>query len=377
MAIPYSFDILQAVIEATPDAIFVKDLEGRYIVVNAAAARFLGRAPDDIIGKHDLELYPEETARRFIADDQQVLASGRALSFEGTATSDTGTQAYLVTKGVYRDKAGRILGIFGISHDMTDLRQAEQALAETREALFRAQKLEAIGHLTGGLAHDFNNILSVILGNLDILRLQLPPNSPTRDLIDAVMRAAVHAQELTGNLLASTRRRRLKPQPHDVNALITHMVRLIARTLPPRVKLTTALQEHPCMALVDATALEAAILNVVLNSRDAMPHGGTVTLRTSCTSVAQRPDTDVDPEPGSYVVIEIEDTGIGMTAEVSERAFEPLFTTKADEGGTGLGLSMVREFARESGGAVLLSSRVEQGTIVKILLPLVATDVSQ
>src|SRR5688500_17374529 len=126
MAIPNTYAILQAVIEATPDAIFVKDLDGRYVLVNGAAARFLGRSPAEVIGKHDLELYPEETARRFIADDRKVLASGEAQSFEGVARSEFGMQAYLVTKGVYRDESGQILGLFGISHDITDLRHAHE-----------------------------------------------------------------------------------------------------------------------------------------------------------------------------------------------------------------------------------------------------------
>src|SRR5713226_3320650 len=119
MAIPNSYDILQAVIEATPDAIFVKDLQGRYVLVNEAVARFLGKSPAEIVGKHDLELYPEETARRFIEDDRYVLSTGKPHAFEGVATSETGTQAYLVTRGVYRDKDGQILGSFGISHDIT------------------------------------------------------------------------------------------------------------------------------------------------------------------------------------------------------------------------------------------------------------------
>src|SRR4030095_4451253 len=138
-------EILQAVIEATPDAIFVKDLQGRYVVVNSAAARFLGKAPSEVVGLNDLELYPEETARRFMDDDRQVLATGQPQAFEGVATGALGTQAYLVTKGVYRDKSGRIAGTFGISHDMTELRQAQESLEHTREALFRSQKMEAVG----------------------------------------------------------------------------------------------------------------------------------------------------------------------------------------------------------------------------------------
>ena len=135
MGIPNSFDILQAVIEATPDAIFVKDLHGRYVLVNAAAARFLRRSPEEIIGRNDFELYPPADARQFVEDDRRVLETGEAQSFEGVATHAEGTQAYLVTKGVYRDPSGNILGLYGISHDITDLRKAHETLEQTREAL--------------------------------------------------------------------------------------------------------------------------------------------------------------------------------------------------------------------------------------------------
>ena len=377
MAIPNSFDILQAVIEATPDAIFVKDLEGRYVVVNGAAARFLGRAPEDIVGKHDLELYPEETARQFIADDQRVLAAGTALSFEGVATSAMGTQAYLVTKGVYRDASGTIQGIFGISHDVTELRHANEALEHTREALFRAQKMEAIGQLTGGLAHDFNNIVAVIVGNLELLRLHSGDDPISGELIDTVLRAANHAQELTSNLLEFARRRQLHPRPIDINDLIAQITRLLGRTLPARIQMMTELHDAARVARVDAAAFEAAVLNVVLNARDAMPHGGEIHVRTYRSDITAEDLTEEDLAPGTYAVVEIADTGAGMTSEVSARAFEPFFTTKAADGGTGLGLSMVHGFARQSGGAVTISSAPGYGTVVKIFLPLAAEAVGQ
>jgi PAS domain S-box-containing protein len=366
VAIPNSFDILQAVIEATPDAIFVKDLEGRYIVVNAAAARFLGRRPEDIIGKDDFELYPEDTARRFVADDQQVLAAGEPRSFEGVASSDTGTQAYLVTKGVYRGENGQIRGIFGISHDITDLRQANETLERTREALFRAQKMEAVGQLTGGLAHDFNNVLAVILGNLELLRMHIKDDAYSRELIETVMRAATHAQDLTGNLLAFARGRQLNPQLIDINALILRMVHLLERTLPSRITLLTDLQAAARTVRVDAAALEAALLNVVLNARDAIPGGGTIWIRTFTSDID--PDEPSDLAAGSYSVVEVEDTGCGMTPEVIAHVFEPFFTTK-DEGGTGLGLSMVQGFAQQCGGTVAIASTPGTGTTVKIFLP--------
>jgi PAS domain S-box-containing protein len=365
--IPNSFDILKAVIAATPDAIFVKDLDGRYVVVNAAAARFLGRTPDEIIGKHDLELYPEDTARRFMADDQEVLATGTAQSFEGVAKGAVGTQAYLVTKGVYRDATGRIAGIFGISHDVTELRQATEALERTREALFRSQKMEAVGQLTGGLAHDFNNVLAVILGNLELLRLHIKNDTYGCELIDTISRAAAHAQELTANLLAFARGRQLNPQPVDINLLIERMVRLLERTLPSRITLTTDLRGDARLARVDAAALEAAILNVVLNARDALPEGGKIFVRSVRTDVTM--DSAVDLAPGRYAVVAVEDTGLGMPPEVMAHVFEPFFTTK-NEGGTGLGLSMVHGFAKQCGGTVTIASTPGRGTVVRIFLPI-------
>src|SRR5712691_8422142 len=189
MDIPNSAYILHAVVEATPDAFFVKDLDGRYILVNEAAARFIGKSPADIIGKHDLELYDEETARQFIEADRHVLATGEPQAFEGVATGEAGTQAYLVTKGVYRDRDGHILGLFGISHDITELRRAHETLEQTREALFRSQKMEAVGQLTGGIAHDFNNILAIILGNVELLRAYLPTDEYADEIIDTILRA--------------------------------------------------------------------------------------------------------------------------------------------------------------------------------------------
>jgi two-component system CheB/CheR fusion protein len=370
MAIPNSFDILQAVIEATPDAIFVKDLDGRYVLVNEAAARFLGRRPADIVGKHDLELYPEETARRFIEDDRQVLASGRAQSFEGVATSALGTQAYLVTKGVYRDTDGQVLGLYGISHDITELRQAQATLEHTRQALFRSQKMEAVGQLTGGIAHDFNNILVVILGNLELLKMRLRDDAHAHELIDPVLRATLRGQELIAQLLAFSRGRQLNPEPVDLNSLVESIVGLLGRTLGSTITITTATSPDAGVALVDAAALEAAIVNIALNARDAMsPHGGTLTIRTQKIDAKGPAATDDDLQPGPYTLLALEDTGCGMAPEIASRVFEPFFTTKSGHGGTGLGLSMVYGFAKQSGGTVTIESAPGCGTIVRLILP--------
>ncbi len=211
-----------------------------------------------------------------------VLANGKPMSFEGVATSQSGTQAYLVTKGVYRDKNGKILGIYGISHDITELRAAQDSLEQTRQALFRSQKMEAVGQLTGGIAHDFNNILMVILGNLELLRMRLPHvDDATTELIDETLRATRHGQDLTGDLLAFSRRRQLNPQPvGDQRAGREHRPPADAHARRQR-PITTAASRDAGVAMVDPAALEAAILNVALNARDAMPDGGTLTIRTS------------------------------------------------------------------------------------------------
>src|SRR5689334_96073 len=370
-SIPNASDILLAVIDATPDAIFVKDLDGRYVLVNQAAARFIARTPEEVIGKNDFELYPEDTARRFVQDDRTVLETGKAMSFEGVASSAQGSQAYLVTKGVCRDKTGKILGIYGISHDITELRSAQDSLEQTRQALFRSQKMEAVGQLTGGIAHDFNNILMVILGNLELLRMKLPHvDDATTELIDETLRATKHGQDLTGDLLAFSRRRQLNPQPVSINALVDNIVRLLTRTLGGSIRINTAASRDAGVAMVDPAALEAAILNVALNARDAMPDGGTLTIRTSKADITQAPRTDDDLPIGQYAMLALQDTGSGMPPDIVSRVFEPFFTTKAAGAGSGLGLSMVYGFAKQSGGSVTIASEVGRGTTVIIYLPL-------
>ena len=376
MSIANSSDILQAVIEATPDAIFVKDLEGRYMLVNDAAARFLGRSPADIVGKKDFELYPEETARQFIEDDRRVLATGLPQAFEGVATGKDGAkQAYLVTKGVYRDADGRILGLFGISHDITELQSANESLAQTREALFRSQKMEAVGQLTGGIAHDFNNILSVILGNVELLRHYLNTkrrrDAQVEEMIDSIIRATLHGKDLTSQLLAFSGRRHLNPKPVDINALVTATIRMLSRTIGSTIDLETYLAPVSPIALVDAATLEAAILNIALNARDAMPHGGVLRISTLRAEITEPPAAADDLAVGAYAVIALEDNGCGMPPDVAARVFEPFFTTKSGAGGTGLGMSMVYGFARQSGGVVTLESEADRGTTVRLFLPIV------
>ena len=231
--------------------------------------------------------------------------------------------------------------------------------------------MEAVGQLTGGIAHDFNNILMVILGNLELLRMKLPDvDDATTELIDETLRATRHGQDLTGDLLAFSRRRQLNPQPVAINALVESVVRMLTRTLGASIKVTTTASRDAGVAMVDPAALEAAILNVSLNARDAMPDGGTLTIRTSKADINQAPRTEDDLPIGQYAMLAIQDTGTGMPPEVVSRVFEPFFTTKTGGTGSGLGLSMVYGFAKQSGGTVSIASEPGRGTTVIIYLPL-------
>ncbi len=251
--------------------------------------------------------------------------------------------------------------------------EAEQAHRETAEEKLRqSQKMEAIGQLTGGIAHDFNNMLTGITGSLDLVRRRLDGgrNDDIIRFMDAASTSAQRAAALTHRLLAFARRQTLDTKPSDVNALIASMDDMLRRTLGEHVRFEIVLGAGLWPALIDANQLESAILNLALNARDAMPDGGKLTIETSNTlrdkthSVAEE-----EVAPGPYVVICVSDTGSGMTADTVAKVFDPFFTTKPVGLGTGLGLSMIYGFAKQSGGHIRIDSEVGHGTMVKLYLP--------
>jgi signal transduction histidine kinase/CheY-like chemotaxis protein len=246
------------------------------------------------------------------------------------------------------------------------LRQEIADRGEVEARLRQSQKLEAIGQLTGGVAHDFNNLLSVVLGNLDLAIMKVT-NETVRRRLDNAERAARRGAKLTEQLLAFAHKQHLNPQAIDLNALIGGMTDLLLSTVGGTVQIKTALEEDLWPAMVDASQIELVILNLVINSRDAMPDGGCVTVRTANLSAnVVRP---LDLAPGDYVAVSVSDTGTGMSAEVRAKAFEPFFTTKGVGKGTGLGLSQVYGVARQSGGTVSIDTRFGAGTTITVYLP--------
>jgi PAS domain S-box-containing protein len=247
---------------------------------------------------------------------------------------------------------------------------AERMKAE--EALRQAQKMEAVGQLTGGIAHDFNNLLTIVVGNIELLQRRLPEDATRlRRAADSAMQGARRAATLTQRLLAFSRRQPLEPKPIDVNKLVAEMSELLRRTLGETTVLETVLAGGLWRSLADPNQLENAILNLAVNARDAMPNGGKLTIETANTRLDEAYVASLaEPVPaGQYVLIAVSDTGTGMDKETMERVFEPFFTTKEAGRGTGLGLSQVYGFVRQSSGHVRMYSELGEGTTIKIYLP--------
>jgi signal transduction histidine kinase/CheY-like chemotaxis protein len=236
------------------------------------------------------------------------------------------------------------------------------------DALNRTTRMEVLGQLTGGLAHDFNNLLTTILGNLELVEMRLGADEILRKMVQAATRAAQRGAALTEQLLAFSRRQHLALQPIDLNTAVTGMSEMLARTLGGGMELQTALADDLWPALVDQTQIEVALLNLVINARDAMEGGGMILVRTKNVRIddMDRPD---DLAAGDYVILSVTDTGEGMAAEVLAKAFDPFFTTKEVGKGTGLGLSQVYGFARQSGGTVRIQSKLGAGTEVEVYVP--------
>ncbi|MBS0361737.1 MAG: response regulator [Proteobacteria bacterium] len=257
------------------------------------------------------------------------------------------------------DAAGQPIGLIGFCQDVTE--------RETAAALLRqAQKMESVGQLTGGLAHDFNNLLAVIIGNLDLIGGDLKDGSLEKEFADTALEAALKGSELTKQLLAFSRRQTLDPKVVDLNALVEGMAPLWRRTLGEAVTVKLALKGDLWRSRLDPAQMESSLLNLVINARDAMPDGGVLTVET--TNATVDPDNPELP-PGDYAVVAVSDTGTGIPPELLAKVVEPFFTTKGVGKGSGLGLSMIYGFAKQSGGQLRIYSEVGHGTTIRLYLP--------
>jgi len=480
--------LLQGITEGTTDAVFVKDLAGRYLMINSAGARFLGCTAEQVIGKTDVDLFLPEVGRAIMERDRKTIESGDTQTYEEFGTAAGVTRLYLATKGPFRDPGGKVIGLLGICRDITDRKRAGEEIRQSQQKLrmhiestplavvewdlefrvaswnssaqhlfgysqdealgkhasfivptqyrqhveqvwqqliarkggsrstndnltkngriitcewyntplvdeadrvlgvasfvqdvtervaleerFRqSQKMEAIGRLAGGVAHDFNNLLTVILGYAQILSDGLPPGR-LADSTAQIKSQAERAAGITRQLLAFSRKQVLSPRIIDLNDILLNLDSLLRRLIGEDIEVITAPARDLGPVKADPGQIEQVIMNLALNARDAMPHGGKLTLETANSELDETYAGEHPPiAPGHYVMLAVGDTGVGMSPEVQARIFEPFFTTKEVGKGTGLGLSTVYGIIKQSGGYIWVFSEPGKGTTFKIYFP--------
>ena len=376
----------QLLVQAVKDyAIFMLDPQGRITTWNSGAERIKGYRAEEIIGEHFSRFYAEEDQREGVPMRSlgQAAVEGR-FEAEGWRVRKDGSrfQASVVIDPI-RDDAGKLIGFAKVTRDVTERRLAQEMFDQARERLLQWQKMEAIGQLTGGVAHDFNNLLTIVIGNLETAQRHLGAltggvASRLKRSLDNAMRGAQRAAILTQRLLAFSRQQPLDPKPLDPNKFIAAEVEFLQRSLGETIEVQAVGSAGLWPVEVDAHQLGAALLNLAVNARDAMPNGGKLTIETS-NALLDQDYCRANPEviPGQYVMIAVSDNGTGMTKDVVDRAFEPFFSTKDVGQGTGLGLSQVYGFIKQSKGHIKIYSEVGEGTTVKIYLPRLLQDIDR
>jgi PAS domain S-box-containing protein len=352
----------QAILDHAPVLVFVKDLAGTYTFVNRAAETWAGARIKPTVGQSARDIMSKEGADEVAQADATVIATKAPLQREMIIETPIGQRIMLSVKFPLLDAANSVAAVGTIVTDITDRKHADAQLSQ-------AQRMEAVGQLTGGVAHDFNNMLTAILLNADVLATSVQDDT-LRQLAEAMRRAAEHGADLTRRLLAFGRRQTLVPRPTDINELLSDMLPLMQRTLGEHIEIKLARGADLWPATVDRGQLESAVLNLAVNARDAMPNGGRLTIETANAELDESyAASNLDVRAGSYVMIGIADSGCGMASDVLEHVFEPFFTTKDMGKGTGLGLSMVYGFIKQSEGHVRIYSEVGVGTVVRLYLP--------
>jgi PAS domain S-box-containing protein len=356
-------------------AIFQLDPNGIISTWNTGAARIKGYAADEIIGRHFRSFYTPEDVQAGVPE--KALATARRdgkYEAEGWRVRKNGTRFWAsVVIDAIRGDDGELIGFAKVTRDVTERMEAQRMLRQAQEQLAVSQKMEAIGQLSGGIAHDFNNLLMIVLGNLETIQRRtkdLGGSANVQRALNNAMRGAQRAAALTARLLAFSRRQPLNPRPLDVNKFLTGLVEFVQRSLGELIEIEAVGAAGIWQIEIDAAHLESALVNLAINSRDAMPRGGKLTIEAANVFIDEE-YCRVNPElsPGQFVTICVSDTGTGMSKDVLDRAFEPFFTTKDMGQGTGLGLSQVYGFVKQSGGHIKLYSEPGQGTTVKMYFP--------
>ena len=358
--------IVQSIIDY---AIFMLEPDGIVTSWNAGAVEIKGYSANEIIGQHFSVFYTEED--RAAGVPEQALETARETGryeAEGWRVRKDGTRFWAsVVIDVIRDDEGEPAGFAKITRDMTEKREAQLRLDESREQLSRSQKMEALGQLTGGLAHDFNNLLTAILGAADLALRNLGDEERLKRMLDGIRNSAQRGASITKQLLAFARAQPLEMKTIDLRSFLQDVKTLLRPSVRSNIELVIEISDHIWTIEADPGALELVLLNLAFNARDAMKDGGTLTISATNQLLKGKPEG----LRGDHVALRVADTGEGMTREILDRAFEPFFSTKAFGEGTGLGLSQVFGFAKQVGGAVTAESQPGEGAAFTIYLPVV------
>ena len=382
--------LLSAIGDCSPDPIYAKDTEGRFLFVNPAVLAVIGKTADEVIGRTDAEWHHDPAqAAAVMANDQRVIETGRVERLEETFdAAEAGTRVFLSAKAPLRTKDGRVLGLVAVSSDITKLKRAEaelRGLTETLEERVQAevaaredaqaraahsQRMQALGQLAGGIAHDFNNILQAVQSGAGLVERRAADPASVRRLAHMLLDTADRGAAVTRRLLAFARRGDLRAERIDPVGLLDGLRDVLAQTLGSPITVRVEGGAGLPAVMADRGQLETALVNLATNARDAMPDGGTLTLAAAAHEVTAAPAHPAGLKPGRYVSLAVTDTGTGMDQATLARAVEPFFTTKPPDRGTGLGLSMAKGFAEQSGGALAIESAPGRGTTVTLWLPI-------
>ena len=352
--------------QVSRDMLGVANPDGTWISVNPAWTQILGWLPNEIVGKTSEWLEHPDEGQRTRDEIARLAATEETANFENSFRTRSG--GYRVLSWTAVNVEGLL---YCVARDVTDHRRQQEALIKVEDALRQSQKMEAVGQLTGGLAHDFNNLLTGISGSLELLQLRMSQGrlKDVERYVAMAQGAANRAASLTHRLLAFSRSQTLDPKATNINRLVSGIRELINNTIGPNIEVRVNEAADLWTTLVDPNQLENALLNLCINARDAMPDGGQIKIETGNCSFEKSAAQERELRPGDYVSLAVTDTGTGMPEEVAQRAFDPFYTTKPLGQGTGLGLSMIYGFAKQSGGQVRIDSVVGRGTTIFLFLP--------
>ena len=353
---------LNALLDSLPDIVFYKDLQGVYLGSNKAFEDFVGRPEAAILGKTDYDLFPRDMAVFFRKKDDEMLSTEHSQRNEEWVEYPDGRQVLLDTlKSPFYDENDELIGLIGVSRDITKFREQE-------EQLKISQKMEALGKLTGGIAHDYNNILGIIIGYAELLEMKVGDNPELKKYVLQVLNAAQRGAKLTSRLLAFSRSKPAKKEHININEAIRNTRQMIEKSLTAAISVKFNLAENLWMTYINSDDFYNALLNICINAKHAMHDSGELVIETINQNISSTISGSLPVSPGDYIVLSITDSGIGMDQETISKIFDPFFTSKG-ELGTGLGLSQVYGFIQRAGGGIRVDSSPGEGSTFNIYFP--------